>query len=1761
MLNINAQMRFAKDLAKKKLVTAKQLPMKAKIDLPLSTEMVDWLQTTMASTGDDGMLSEDIGSVLIQPLDSMSVYCPVGAIMVSQNAAARSTAEKKSNNIWDEFGGPGGGSGNNQLNENSLLAEGVSFGFNKMEQISAAETVGSLDGEMFRSSVLSTWAQNKSRPPPAKALPIQSAVSRLKVMWLQRKSMLQKAEGNFDDAMESLQDAFELHMGSADYSKANLSVQAHSNPSELLDYIGDTYIMYDKTAHFEAGRIQRCFLRHFRLRHKMATKIQAFFRAFLVRNADFQRSETLKQCAQIIQRAFRRYLAMLCACATRIKRWYRVLKQQEDYKKRLFTYRMARKIQRLYRGNKSREFSWQRKMERRGNLLFQRQTRSYNSRRQRTLAINFFHAMLFRAARTIQRRVRCIQAVRRSQLRLLYELAREEERVGREKDVVNETVKVQIAKTRLYMKTDAGRVHMKYAMDRIRIEDREFRRNKKTMTTQDILAREALVSFELFDSDGSGLIDEDELASMLHEMSISLNGEEFRALVKEISRDGEEDIDFGSFLEWYTEGGGEDAANNATSAQQIFKLVLQARHAIMEFSGQILYKRAERSILRQATAWLTKDIISTFRNTHPPKFQCCQCLQPFVLFTDYYCHFTETGVCDVANQKAMFFNKFWVTKDWSCQRQCEHEVMRVNDEIPNINYHSYMASIADISLLQDFGVNYIVTHRTKAAQYMFLERAARNAERIEMRKEIYDTVNICQDNFISSMTAIMIGERLGFNVPNEWILEDKCDLAALNEWLIKFVDGDIVNRKGCLMSATKKLQQDCWVVADVYIRVIRLLQVMAEASLVAIIDSRVRRPRRIKMSDEELKKEGLDFLTEDQFHESREKIIRRLSILNEEIQKVLIIRVPKRCARKTVDVQIGPDGAITHEALQLLLVHESHVRALASFNSRKRSRVGKAQLRRMSCELWASRRLLLDEFGPNSRRDAELQFFYNRFASADTNDGIDFWDFDIVQYALSIFIREPFMDGVRKELDPQNTGFISFSSILSWLKENREKEHFRITRAMYNGIVHAYRLATQLLYKFYAEQTLISKMRKISRLELDYRSKSVRALMMAAKIPPEKVREFLAMMAHQGNDEEPKEAEKVAMDRPSRVYAPPPILVDETAEAPKVDNQYLVDLKTIQQLKVETDVMNDKLSIIKKADEDRENLLLYRLAEDKAESKSKKTLLTRRGLYNLRTEKLIMNATDTIIEAYGHCISPGALYPWTATTKKHFSMSKTETICNSLPDAADATGGSSAAEENQENAGDALESPETYEVGWNLALAVLVYAFDTDCSGTFDEGEVRLLLECAFCGLSEQRILYYFPEVRLDSATLEDVVKYLAPKVGWRRGLLHRLGRKGGVFISKKTSWQASAMLLISQSRQMAREKAVQATSLTSSGILIEEDNDKNDDALMMRSQMFAMRQVYMFLKTSQGKFRLHLTKKRVLHWWKEDVWKEGYRRRGLLRYAFLLHSEWKGMLVTELPHLISFLVTQLKLQTNAQVNKIAKILEKVKLKDDVYWLSQEEIIALIEPMLVATSDSLSSRVLLGALLLTSRSAKRDAILNMHSRARQQAVLVALSFEDIFVADTNYRCSVLGLDAVLKANWREGFKRSTILMNWNRVPREATIFLLLSRGYMLDDLELGQIPKCVNIERRHGGLATDKVGISECLRIAFEETDQLHTYPQAAFRWARFLVGLPRYLEYKRVARTVALQKREINEQGAVFLREILKGQSHATFPEHEDGN
>jgi len=1178
-----------------------------------------------------------------------------------------------------------------------------------------------------------------------------------------------------------------------------------------------------------------------------------------------------------------------------------------------------------------------------------------------------------------------------------------------------------------------------------------------------------------------------------------------------------------------------------------------------------------------------------------------------VLFTDYYAHFDENGCCPVVNKPALFYTKFWLRNDWSNQRQIEHEIMRYNDEGPNINYKSLLASFADLSLQRDAGVSELIQKHANAAQIKYLEKSGypKEAEnsKIEMGKEILDAVNLCRDNHLSPICALSVAERLGRSLPEEWITEEKWDMDEFFKWLTEVVDKDIaVQRVGvaCFETNVRKLKRNTRYLGDIYVRILRLLQVSAEASLISIMDARARRPRKITLTDHELRGLGLDHLTAESYYASKDAIVERLGIINEALQKLLLIHVPGCCESKKAaakrHVQVGPDGTLTKKQLELLLISDAHTRAYASYKSRLRSSVGKTQIRRLANELWAARYLRLAEAKDASeKKKADWLYFYDRFASEATDDGVDMWDMDLLQDALSLQVKDENLADVKKQLDPTKSGFIQFDDFFSWLAQEMHKPHFHWKTALSNGFNYFIMSLMNSLYYLHAEQKLLSDVRKISRLELNFRTKSIDALMLAAKLPapvervlkavpvaPTKSAGELALEQLVGPTNSSSASSVDLISATHTVSAPIAAVttVAETIENKPVEYEPLTPLQefaeanrakqlaAIQKLEDEAEAIKEKLNAIRDVDEKGESLLLFRLAEDEAEATCYRNFFTRRGLYNLRTEKQIMNAADTLIEAFGFCISPGSQYPWTAINykKQADSEEKTSLLANQQK-RPEFGGGEDAALAEDGGGGEDADSRSSaseekdYEVGWALALSVLIYAFDTDCSGSFDEGETKLLLNCAYVGLSERRVLYYFPEVRLDSAYLDKLVDYLAPKVGWRRGWLHRLGSKGRLYISKKSSWESSVMMLVSLSRQIAREKAVQATQLTKTGVLEEDDDEKNDDALMMRTQIFAMRQVHMFLQTTFGKLKIKATARLVRTWWKNEVAASNYSRQGLFAYAFQLHCEWKGLLITELPHLIRYLCMYFGFITTARVAEAATLLSKVKEKDDLYWLSREEVLALIDPMF---EQMKGNHTLLKAKLYCTTFVGRDAVLNMNARARQQSILIALNFEGILVGESNYRCSALGLVQVVKeyvrtASWGIFRSKPKIKMNWKQPPREATTLLLLSRGYFLEDLTLGDIPLYSEVMHKEGGLAADRVSVRDCLNTANNVTSEHHTKLQKATRWAKFFFGLPRYVEYCRVAKVISLQGKDVNKAGGDFLRELLTGQSHCVSGEDED--
>ena len=189
-------------------------------------------------------------------------------------------------------------------------------------------------------------------------------MARLEVVWMQQRAQIEAAEGDHTKALETLQTALDLHLGgpSTEYKDAHLGDHTLAGHN-LYEEIATTYRDFDKTAHFDASRIQRCFMRYRERRHRKALYLQRVFRGFRTRKKAFLVKEMNKQVVQIIQRRFRKYLAMLASCSTLIKRWYKKLKLMEDFKAQKFWFRNAYRLQRLYRGYEGRQVAFLKRKE------------------------------------------------------------------------------------------------------------------------------------------------------------------------------------------------------------------------------------------------------------------------------------------------------------------------------------------------------------------------------------------------------------------------------------------------------------------------------------------------------------------------------------------------------------------------------------------------------------------------------------------------------------------------------------------------------------------------------------------------------------------------------------------------------------------------------------------------------------------------------------------------------------------------------------------------------------------------------------------------------------------------------------------------------------------------------------------------------------------------------------------------------------------------------------------------------------------------------------------------------------------------------------------------------------------------------------------------------------------------------------------------------------------------------------------------------
>ena len=1962
-------------------------------DVVLSEEMSEWLTTTFEETDEDGFLKESLGSHLVRPLDAMAIFTPTASIMTSKTAAPKIPPNPKNLSITQINKLAASQSSNVLMTGTKSIdvdrASSLSSVFD--EEVKTQSIIESTDN-LGSSSVKESSAQLEPPHPlmqtseyyleqtlkehEPKQATFSEAVDTLEVMWLKRKAMFEEEDGDYDQALKTLETAIEIHLGpegSQDYSKARLAEPVvASDPMELIQEFEDTFVPYDIKPHAAAERIQRIFRKHERKRNAAQLLLSKIYRGYHYRQIYKKHLYVRHQCAYLIQRRFRSHLGRVIRLANKLKGWYKTRVRMRDYMWRLYFYRMARRIQKRQRGIVGRRLGFRQRFKTTGVIMIQRNFRAYLKRRQRFIALAQCHRHLYYAARRIQKRIRIFNAIRRAQDKLVGVSIEEEERMGEETEVYQETIRIETEKLALYLKTEAGKLHLEDSRATLRAKDNAYNRIKHTLTKDEIDAHEAKIAFEIFDTDGSGQIDVDELSNMLTELCIPMEMEEVIELAEEMDGDGSGDIDFDEFLEWYSGKGQKITSVGAL----LFKQVLKARSAIMEATGVTLAKRTELDVLRQVTTWSARDTACMYRMKNPPKYSCCRCMTPFVLFSEYFGHFENGEICPQTNEKAVYFRNFADQQDWTYQRMIEAEIMRERDEDPCLQHASTMAIYEDLALQQDSSFKLGVQSYLIAAKDMFFDKLNEDTG-AGLGTYLVDIVNMTGEGILYPYIAKRVCKLLGQTIPEEWVAQDEYSLEKFQEWATElYPDGEVapVSLQVKIMNMMKMMKQaeaDAKTLGYVYFVCLRLLTASTEAQLGALIALRKKRPRVINMSEEQLDSLDLSHLSLKGYNRKRDILVRRMKNLNGRMQELVVLSLkpkPPCCsflAKKTEEYASVSPSDLSDAAFRDLRVLDAHNSAAARLRSFQRTRAGKMYVRRLASELWARKRMIQKE---RSLIDDEIssdlnsiQYLWEKLASSITNEGIDPYDIDIFQGLLPLKIRKDDISNVVQVLTDPVTGYIELNNLIEWLTSGKADAYMSITRRITNGADFVLKWLFMMMYLTDARTKCLALFRKMARIDIELHHRTIKRYIKSAEedeafaaqtdvaanvndLEEKKKKKGKKDSNKEADHEKDKKAKK--KDKNKKAAANTERQRDEGAEnkkkkkgknrdnkdgekkdltkdsdAPAQDEKEEikgdvgdgtnekqrqssagnvgseeqagtngadvlltsprdnVDELDSEALKIAagiedtaadasfedspteelpTDIiheppqqdeetldpevaaaiaeenalkeeakMQESLDLLRSEFKLAEEKLIFRMTENDAEYSARKRFFSRLGRYQIKHEKMLMKASSVLFQAFGYCVSPSSNLPALPEPSKAvkeatssssptlspliYDNASYESVSQEVPEADSLQqsyvesgegnfdgnyGDSSKQKMNSEivdipdtqrnnyspvktldvpvstsddmgediHLSDSSEvnRPQEIDIAWKLAISMWIYTFDTDCSGTFDESEVNLLLKFLFCGLSERQLLLQFPEVNKDSASLDTMVEYLVTKVFWVRGFPDYWTSARNAYVMTMSSHSASTMLLISLQRQAARELALQ-TLATQKGTRDDEDENRNDDAVIVRSQMFAMRQVEMFLKTIFGKLQIAVELERLKEVFIEEVKDHGFSKRSLLIYAYHVHRNYSGMMNTELSHIIRFIVVRLKMKTTVEITSVANLLSKLRTREDLKILSLNETLKILDPCFedpCLDSRDLSSFISRNMKKRSLASGKRkDSVYAIYSKARQQAIQIALGLGGVHAADTNYRCLILGLHAMksrtLKSKIWRGFYHFEIgrdkSINWLEVPREATMLLLLSRGYLMKDMTLPRTRGVTSAYHPSGNIGDDLIDVHDVVFCSRRDEAMTMNFLQSAYRWCRLPFGLPRYIEYKRTVAVLTKHRREITIIGAMFLKELVEGTSH----------
>ena len=850
MQQVKGQMRLTQKLTKAAAVADRKHALghkESQSDLPLSTEMMDWLSHSFDVQADDATLPETISSRFIQPMNAMAVYCPTAAISASQFSSTRISNLSIGSTVPFL---PNGTFYSHRSNWKETFANTKIIESNNPTMEVFAATGRSSNNFPESMSVSSVTGTN-------------DPINRLNVLWLKRKAQLECEAGDNNAALKTLDEAIAAHLGTDDYLKADLRGDvATSDAAALLDAIDDNYVRYDPLVHVKAVLIQRVYRQRIERKKSAATVLSRFYRGYLVRRALWTKHDLLRQSASMIQKLVRNHLWRRNKLASRLQKWYAVWKQVHLYIKMRERHRAAIVIQRIWRGFLCRSkvtvtAILHKIMARKIQRLF----RSYLLRSRRVVGLALYHKLFYFSSRVIQCATRKFQARARRRQRCQAAESREVERRHREREYITSLVSDDVQRTKFYVITPPGRLHVAYTANSIAANDafvREKHRGRYT-AADELRRKEGLVAFQILNLSGDGHLTAQELMDALSELSIVLVPDQLEHLAAHMGLTPEVDwetdvpghINYDTFMRWYdtrksskfgspvqTRSGSpmqspvtsvrhssETDTRLSSSLQRpssplqsafglvsdaavmtgnAIRQVLRERLYELEVTGTLLNIRAEREIARLSAELQKLKAMAVFRRNAPPRFQCCQCRATFAVFGAYHEHFPSLGRCATLLLPGMFYRK--CSLSWIKQRECEEEAIRRHEEKRFLHHSLARAWFTELSLMDNISIRSLIAKDVSAYNRIAAQQQIKNEEvpvegtgiapkstRSVRRKALAKRtlsgladllVPVNGDPQLVQLSSALISSKLNFPTPTNWLEHDN-DLVAedIRDWM------------------------------------------------------------------------------------------------------------------------------------------------------------------------------------------------------------------------------------------------------------------------------------------------------------------------------------------------------------------------------------------------------------------------------------------------------------------------------------------------------------------------------------------------------------------------------------------------------------------------------------------------------------------------------------------------------------------------------------------------------------------------------------------------------------------------------------------------------------------------------------------------------------------------------------------------------------------------------------------------------------------